>query len=155
MYLWCNKGRLSLWILWCNLSTAFRSSPRLCQRLRPNGQLLFLSCWSYASLQSREMCLVYTLTTHTVHTLTHRVFLLQWGDTLSTHRLTNDSSVTTTWDVSLPHRFNTQHTLTHLTSNNPYPFIIWEQYSYGAIESSRMVLYSCGYSCMKNLAKYV
>lgn len=62
---WCNKGRSSLRILWCNSSAVFSYRPRLCQRLRPNTRLLFRSCRSYASLRRWEMCLVCTLTTHT------------------------------------------------------------------------------------------
>lgn len=144
MYLWCNKGRLSLWILWCNLSTAFSYQPRLCQRLRPNGQLLFLSCRSYASLQHGGDVL--SVRTHT-HTQTHTVFL--W----SRERHTMKSSVIT-WDVSLPHRLNThKHTHTPMSSI-PLPL-----YNLGTIfiwcywVKLDGFLYSCGYS--EELAKYV
>lgn len=90
-YLWCNKGRLSLWILWCNLSTAFSYQPRLCQRLRPNGQLLFLSCRSYASLQHGGDVL--SVHTHT-QTQTHG-FPLKQGETHNEKQCNNMGCIPT------------------------------------------------------------
>lgn len=114
---WCNKGRSSLRILWCNSSAVFSYRPRLCQRLRPNTPLLFLSCRSYASLRCWEMCLVCTLTTHTqTHT-----------DTLVVTRGEKQRH----WGVSLPRHWNTH---SHKCPTVPHSFIIWEQCSYGAIE---------------------
>lgn len=109
---WCNKGRFSLRILWCNSSAVFSYRPRLCQRLHPNTQLLFLSCRSYASLRCWEMCLVCTLTTHK-----HR-----YASSNTRRKATLGCFPTS----PLKH--------THKCPTVPHSFIIWEQCSYGAIE---------------------
>lgn len=126
----CNKGRLSLWILWCDLSTAFSSRPRLVPKA-PRKRTTALAVLQKLC-KSPAQGDVHSATTCTQ---------------TPTHTDTKKSSMSgrhTCKNIGMhPYLTARTHTNTHtLTFKNPFlnPFTIWEQYSYGAIDLGSMVL---------------